>query len=319
MRAITIRNFKPEDIALVYELNRKYRKAYPETSEVQAEVYNSPEFEGGKNVFCAFDETGALAGYAPVYPCLAEAGSGNQNVLWVDIKADPDFRDKTLLRDMLFEKMTARAVEISNNAPVKNTRICCCYSPKETGIIDFFLSKGFMLTDGIYNLARDLGKPVTVTTIPEGLEIIEWRMETEKERAKYIESYNTVFPEKPWSVEGLEYFMRSDMWVGGTAITAFSGNDIAGSIMLYWAPGQTEGERRLACTENIFVMPQWRRKGLGSCLIGRGLSYLARHGAKTALLEVRVNNIKALDIYKRMGYTIVKEQKVLEYHINDGY
>jgi len=88
--------------------------------------------------------------------------------------------------------------------------------------------------------------------------------------------------------------------------------------MLYWAPGQKEGERKAACTENIFVMPQCRKKGLGSCLIGRGRSYLARHGAMTAHLEVRANNIKALDIYKRMGYEIIKEQKVLEYCINNG-
>lgn len=251
------------------------------------------------------------------YPILAEAGSGYPNVLWADIKVDPDFRDKIPLRDLLFDSMVARAMEIDNSAPVKNTKICCNYLTTETESIDYFLSKGFKSTDGIYNMARDLTKPVTEAVAPEGLEIIEWRMETEGEKARYIEAFNTVFPEKPWSVEGLDYFMQSDMWACGTAITAFSGGDIASSIMLYWAPGPKEGERNAACTENIFVMPQWRRKGLGSCLIGKGLSYLARHGAKTAFLEVRANNIKALDIYKRMGYEIIKEQKVLEYSIGN--
>lgn len=37
------------------------------------------------------------------------------------------------------------------------------------------------------------------------------------------------------------------------------------------------------------------------------------NGASAALLEVRADNIKTLDIYKRMGYGIVKEQAVLEY------
>jgi ribosomal protein S18 acetylase RimI-like enzyme len=167
-------------------------------------------------------------------------------------------------------------------------------------------------------MARDLSEPIIEAAIPEGLKIVETRMETREERAKYIEAYNTVFPERTWNVEGLEHFMRSDMWVGGTSITAFDGADIAGSIMLYWkTDGEAENGKKQAFTEHIFVMPQWRKKGVASCLIGKGLSYLAQQGAKAALLGVRANNIKALDIYKRMGYKISKEQKVLEYHIND--
>jgi len=154
------------------------------------------------------------------------------------------------------------------------------------------------------------------SAVPEGMGIVEWRMETREERTKYINAYNTAFPDRPWNVDGLEHFMKSDMWLGGTTITAFTGDDVAGSVMLYWNPnGETEHGKRQAFTEHIFVLPQWRKKGLGSCLISKGLSHLARNGAKTAHLEVRANNIKALDIYKRMGYTIAKKQEVLEYSI----
>ena len=47
-------------------------------------------------------------------------------------------------------------------------------------------------------------QPVVEAAVPEGLQIIEWRMNNSG-KARYIEAYNTVFPEKPWSVEGLEY------------------------------------------------------------------------------------------------------------------
>ncbi len=316
MEKIIIRNFKPEDVARVHELDKKYKSVFPDSPVVQAEVYNSPEFEEGRNVFCAFNEEGALAGYAAIYPVLAENGSGYPNVLWAEMKVDPDFQSKGQLRDLLYDKMMVRAAEIRNGAPVKDTKICFCYFTTETESIDYLLSKEFKACDGIYSMVRDLGEPINDTAVPEGLEIIEWRMETREEKDRYIDAYNTVFPEKPWNVEGLEYFMKSDMWIDGTTITAFSGTGIAGSIMLYWSPDRkTEHGKRQAFTENIFVMPQWRNKGLGSCLIGKGLSYLVKHGAGTALLEVRTNNIKALDIYIRMGYRIAKEQKVLEYSI----
>jgi ribosomal protein S18 acetylase RimI-like enzyme len=318
MGEIVIRNFKPEDVAQISRLDKKYCNAFPDSSPVQAELYLSPEFEDGKDVFCAFDEQGTLVGYAPVYAALAEEGSGYPNTLWVEIKVDPEFQDKKPLRDLLFDKMMARSLEIGNNAPVKNTKISCCHFTTETESIDYVLSKGFELCEGIYNMTRELSEPIIEAAVPEGLEIVEWRMETREERAKYIDAYNIAFPERPWNVEGLEHFMKSDMWVGGTAITAFDGNDIAGSIMLYWkTDAEAEYGKKQAFSENIFVMPQWRRKGAASCLISKGLSYLARHGAKTVLLQVRANNIKALDIYKRMGYRIVKEQRVLEYPLKD--
>ena len=313
---IAIRNFKPEDVAQISRLNQKYHQAYPDCPVVQAELYLSPEFEEGKNVFCAFDEAGVLVGYAPVYPILAAEGSGYSNVCWIEIKDDVDFPDKRLLRDRLFDQMLARAVEIKNSAPVKETKLCCCHYSTEAESIQYLLSKGFECCDSIYNMRRDLSEPIIEPPVPEGLEMIEWKLETREERTKYIHAYNTVFPEKPWNVDGLEHFMKSDMWVGGTTITAFHGADIAGSIMLYWkTDGGTEPGKKEGFTENIFVLPRWRRKGVASCLIGKGLAYLAQRGAQTALLEVLANNRKALEIYQRLGYKIVKEQEVLEYSL----
>jgi hypothetical protein len=256
MEKIIIRNFKPDDVARISGLDKKYNKAVPDSSAVQAEVYNSPEFEEGKNVFCAFNEEGALVGYASIYPVLAAEGSGYSNVLWSEIKVDPDFQNKRLLWDLLFDKMMARAVEIRNSAPVKNTKICFCHFSTETESITYALSKGFEHCDGIYNMSRELCEPIIESAVPEGLEVIEWRMETKEEKMKYINAYNTAFPEKPWNVEGLEYFMKSDMWIDGTTITAFNGTDIAGSIMLYWkTDGEIENGKKQAFTEYIFVMP----------------------------------------------------------------
>ena len=67
-----------------------------------------------------------------------------------------------------------------------------------------------MSGDGIYHMARDLDEPIMEPTVPEGLNIIEWRMETKEEKAKYIKAYNAAFPEnrgtlRAWSIYEIRY------------------------------------------------------------------------------------------------------------------
>ncbi len=56
----------------------------------------------------------------------------------------------------------------------------------------------------------------------------------------------------------------------------------------------------------IDVLPQARRSGLGSNLMGAAESRLAAEGCQIVLLEVAVNNVPAIQFYKRHGYFVVK-------------
>lgn len=53
---------------------------------------------------------------------------------------------------------------------------------------------------------------------------------------------------------------------------------------------------------NIAVDPQWRRKGLGKVLIERVLNTVEEKRMERVILEVRVSNQPALDLYRKFGF-----------------
>lgn len=65
----------------------------------------------------------------------------------------------------------------------------------------------------------------------------------------------------------------------------------------------------------IGVAPEHRRRGLGKMLLAFLEKHLPKKGVSTIVLEVRVSNIAAQQLYIRSGY--VSLQKVTRYY-NDG-
>ncbi len=55
-----------------WNLQQAYQQVYPHASVIPGEVYLSSGFEAGKNICCAYDESGSLLGYAPLFPALTE-------------------------------------------------------------------------------------------------------------------------------------------------------------------------------------------------------------------------------------------------------
>ncbi len=69
----------------------------------------------------------------------------------------------------------------------------------------------------------------------------------------------------------------------------------------------------------ICVAPEHRRRGVASLLLEHTETALAAKSISTVLLEVRVSNHSARDLYIQCGYTIM--QRVTKYYNNgeDGY
>ena len=60
---------------------------------------------------------------------------------------------------------------------------------------------------------------------------------------------------------------------------------------------------------NIAVRPHARRAGLGSALLGAALELGAEAGAVSAVLEVRVGNLAAQGLYRRLGFVVVGQRR----------
>jgi GNAT superfamily N-acetyltransferase len=83
------------------------------------------------------------------------------------------------------------------------------------------------------------------------------------------------------------------------SIEAFKGNEVFGKIT--WDPIKNE-----KTSIEIHVSQGYRRKGLGSALMARTLQKLKADGVKTVELGVDGNNLSALRLYRKFGFTVSK-------------
>lgn len=74
----------------------------------------------------------------------------------------------------------------------------------------------------------------------------------------------------------------------------------------------TIGEGRYA-TENVFTIPEYRRRGIGSETLYAALRYLKEKGGKQATLTVVGKNRRAIAMYLKMGYRLVYNMYEMHY------
>jgi len=316
MYKFSIRNFIPEYIPQLNNLQIEYNRLFPQSNIVPEEIYCSPGYEHGKNIFCVFDLHDRMVGFAPVFPVsVSEEGGFNTlpHIIWTNILTEMKSPDLLLIREILMEKIINRAVEIKKTLPEREAKLCFCYFSTEQPNIDFVSSKGFTNLETIYTMSRCLQQPITDLPMPENIEVKDWKMPTEDEQREYINSYNRAFPGKPWNIDELKYFMTSNFWTVGTTKSAFSGGKLTGSVMVYWdEDANLKSDKKTAFTEQIFVLPEYRNKGIASYLINKALLHLKIKGIDKVFLEVKTNNLSALSIYIKLGYKVVKEQLIME-------
>lgn len=65
---------------------------------------------------------------------------------------------------------------------------------------------------------------------------------------------------------------------------------------------ETRGEGHIV---SIGVHPNYRGRGVATALLNEVLSRFKAKGAKSAKLEVRVSNLPAINLYKKLGFRII--------------
>lgn len=66
---------------------------------------------------------------------------------------------------------------------------------------------------------------------------------------------------------------------------------------------------------NLAVKPACRRKQIGSALVSYMLDYAHKRNKEFAILEVRANNLAAINLYKKFGF---KQDEVKNSYYSDG-
>ncbi len=312
---LTLRPFKPEDASKMVELQRRCLERSPDTSLLPEGFYYSPGFAGGDNILCAVDSIGELVGHVMVYPSHIHPQLG-VSMLWMDLRVDPDYARADQLRDRLLERIQVRAREIQAGLD-RPAMLYATYLAEGVDGLAYLRSRGFELVERIYQMQRDLSKPVPDYPQPEGVEIRDWRMETEEEQRLYLAAYDASFENESKPLERLQHFMGWSAWSPGTTFTAFVDHQVVGSVMVYYEPDPAQNREQIGYTEYIFVRPEWRRRGLARHLVTKALRCLKGRGLAYARLEVAGRNEGAIGLYESLGYGRLREEISLGICLDD--
>jgi len=294
---------------MIKEIQAGYVALYPETLSYPVEGYRNPRFAEENNTFCAFESEGQLVGYAPMVPNLVKKGAGSPlNLIWADIKVDPAYQRPDEARRSLLACVKAHALALSLSHPERRAQLIFQHQPSEQESLNFLFQNGFVHTESVYQLSRDLTQPVPSLPPPPAMEVRPWLMQTQVEQRAYVEAYNQSYPETPLTLQDWQLFMQSPLWKNGVCLAAFDQRELAGSILLMWDGSEDKPEHHpIGLTENVFVLSRWRGLGLGASLIAQGLQLLKKHGLREAQVRVKGSDAVALGIYTGLGFQVACE------------
>jgi len=67
---------------------------------------------------------------------------------------------------------------------------------------------------------------------------------------------------------------------------------------------------------SVAILGEHRRRGMGLALMEESHEAMVARGCKEAFLEVRVGNLPAVELYRKMGYSVVR--RLCSYYGNGG-
>jgi ribosomal protein S18 acetylase RimI-like enzyme len=288
-----IRNYKEQDATQIAEYDFISMLAYRYNGDYTSD-----------NIFCAVSEKGEILASAHIAPDQSwRLIKDPDKTLDFEFKLQMDVsinENTTVPQDAVHELTDAvidRAKMIRNQYPNKKITIRHTISSNDLEEMDFYLSKGFIAKQNHLVMKRDLTKPITQIPLPPNIKIINWKMETKEEQEKYLRAEAAGDPNGVcWSLNHLRWTKSGAEW---DTFSAFCGNEVVGSVMTWGL-----GEKRSA-TENIFVLPDWRRRGIAKALISEALTFLKEKGKTEATLGVFGDNRSAIALYQSLGYRML--------------
>jgi mycothiol synthase len=160
-----------------------------------------------------------------------------------------------------------------------------------------------------YSMIRPFSEPITITPMPEGLEIRTvqpdqfrqvWEADQEAFRDHWGYVEGTEVDYQRWLKDPLQ---DPELWR-----VAWDGDQVAGMVLNFLNEKENEEYNRLrGWTENISVREPWRRRGLARALLTRSLQMFKDMGMDHAALGVDTENTTgALNLYESVGFVVEK-------------
>jgi ribosomal protein S18 acetylase RimI-like enzyme len=253
-----------------------------------------------ENVFLAFDANNAYLGHGYVFPYFNyEVTYEHPLNMFIDINVPSNNQE---VKDTIFDNLINRAETIRKASFGINARIYGGAPSEERDKILYLISKGFIADEGAHLYEKKLNNPESPSKNIDGVLFKEFRMESEKDKNDYLKIHNVMLSRK-LDMANLASFMNKKLW---TSFAAYYHDKSIGNVMIYEIC-EDETKRRIGHVEFLFVLNEFRNKGIASQLMKKACEYFLSAKINVSQLEVWNINKRAVSFYQSLGYRFIKE------------
>lgn len=203
--------------------------------------------------------------------------------------------DRDDVRLILINGLKDKIDEIQKCFPEKNVALTAIFDTTEIKDTQLYLNQGFYYDELIPVLGYNLENAVKHFQIPEGIRIVA----CPKDKVS-VEQYIQATGE---ANEGIYDSMNDYLFQqNDPSFESFMAVTHTGKVVGGISSWKIDQER--AATENIFVVPEYRRNNIARELIATVLERLKRNGMKLATLSMYGDNMRAMRLYQGIGYEL---------------
>lgn len=231
--------------------------------------------------------------------------------IYFDIKI-MDAIDKECIKNQLFDEVMLRAKEIKLNYLDYDVKVYhCCFSD-DIESIEYYSSKvGFTHDEGMYIIKKDLKDEEypnqrfidddNLMKNNQDITYVKLAFQTEDEMLQLINEQHKVF-KNGYSIEDLLEIKKENQWF---SLAAIHKGSIVGNIIIIVK--EDENYDKFGWIDDFFVSKEFRREGIGKSLLEKALYELKLRNINESRLEVWSSNVRAMQLYKKLGFQFYKE------------
>lgn len=301
MRDFVIRNPKDEDAEQIESMDFVLKMLYLYHGDLDK-----------RNMFCAVSGDGEVLAVAHLMEHDTFHAVGHDE--------DPNFKrylnyeiifaenaEDEGIKAALIEVLIGRVREIKAGYQEKRIIMAQYLDTDDLEELSFCLARGFTICDTIVVYKFDLSREIPKYPLPKGILVKPTALNNSEAQEQYRHAELAAFDGVAWSLNHLGWMQGSPEIVN---FCAFHGDQLIGNTSTW----RITDER--SATENVFVIPEWQKKGVARNIICTALNYLQQQGKTIATLGTHGDNKKAIRLYTQIGYELCGSRFTVGYEID---
>jgi mycothiol synthase len=326
MQGVTIRNYRPDDlaslVALINQADAHDKLERATTMEDMAHEMSFPTARPETDCFLAWAGD-RLVGYTDMYVRKGDAQVDAECAIYCWGVVDPRWRRRGVGQHLL-EIAYDRAREYLPEMEVRRVMFQCTCRDVETGRIALYERFGMERVRYFVNLARTLNGNLPPVEAPAGIRLRTYDPEHDAEEAFEVD--DTAFRDHwGYSSGDLEDFvhwsklphMRPELWF--VAEEEASGKMVGLGLNIIDQGWIERTGRQEGYVDTLAVLQEHRKHGLGTALLVQSLHALCDAGMTGAHLHADAENLTgAMRLYERVGFRVRKTSVAYRRTLREG-